>query len=265
MCGHLKQIRAPSAAGIFYPEEPADLRHVVKSFLENADVCGPYPKAMVIPHAGYRCSGPVAACGYRLLDPIRDSVKRVVLLGPSHHDRFYGLAASSADEFATPLGNVAVDMDAVDIALRLPQVHLRDKAHADEHSLEVQLPFLQLTLHDFELVPLVIGKATDNEVAETIDLFWDDTETLIIVSSDLSHHDSYSTAKQIDSKSAQLVERCQYRQLTAELACGYLGIRGLLMVARERSMHVKTIDLHNSVDMAGPMDRVVGYGSFIVY
>ncbi len=188
-----------------------------------------------------------------------------MLLGPSHRVPFYGLAVSGDDEFATPLGMVPIDAKSVSMALKLPQVHLLDEAHRREHSLEVQLPFLQMTLGDFSLLPLAVGKANASEVGEVLELLWDEADTLIVVSSDLSHYHDYSTARGIDSETSHLIERCQWERLGGDRACGYAGIRGLLKVAQQRGLQVRTIDLRNSGDTAGPRDRVVGYGSFVVY
>jgi hypothetical protein len=207
----------------------------------------------------------VAASAYKLIAANANRVRRVVLLGPSHHLGFSGLAASEDDAFATPLGTVSIDHEAVQASLQLPQVHLLDKAHRFEHSLEVQLPFLQVVLEEFCLVPFAVGQANSDEVAEILNGLWGGDETLIIVSSDLSHYHRYGTARRIDRETSQMVERCQWERLTGERACGYCGIRGLLKVAKERKLHVKMVDLRNSGDTAGPKDQVVGYGSFAVY
>ncbi len=265
MQGDIKHRRRPAVAGAFYPADAAVLRRDITAYLREADGVGPYPKALIVPHAGYPYSGPVAASGYSLLDPIRDIIERVVLLGPSHRVPFYGLAASGDDEFATPLGTVSIDTQAVHAALKLPQVHLLDEAHRYEHSLEVHLPFLQMTLHEFSLVPFAVGEANADEVADVLELLWGTEETLIVVSSDLSHYHDYATARAIDSETSHLIERCEWKQLTGERACGYAGVRGLLTVAKQHGLHVKTVDLRNSGDTAGPKDQVVGYGSFVVY
>jgi AmmeMemoRadiSam system protein B len=262
--------RQPAVAGMFYPADAADLRHEVTRLLREAGNVGPYPKALIVPHAGYAYSGPVAAAAYCLLKPIQQLVRRVVLVGPAHRVPFYGLAVPEADEFATPLGNIAVDHKSLAATLKLPQVHVLERVHRPEHSLEVQLPFLQLILHQFSLVPLVVGNAQPSEVREVLELLWDDAENLIIVSSDLSHYHSYSTARAMDSQTAHLIERCQWRQIDGERACGYLGICGLLQLAEERRLKVETVDLRNSGDTFSPdspdsVEHVVGYGSFIVY
>lgn len=261
----VKPIREPAVAGTFYPAERSVLRATVAGYLRQADEAGPLPKALIVPHAGYPYSGSVAASGYILARPIRDRVERVVLVGPSHHVPFYGLAASSSDGFATPLGTISLDRKMIGISHKFPQVHVLDQAHRREHSLEVQLSFLQMVLREFSLLPFAVGRATVDEVAEVLDYLWDDQATLIVVSSDLSHYHHYWTARSIDSETSQMIERCQSEQLNAARACGYCGIRGLLKVSKARGLKVKTVDLRNSGDTIGTKDRVVGYGSFVVY
>jgi AmmeMemoRadiSam system protein B len=261
----MKHVRSPAVAGVFYPSDAATLRHEINIYLRAADSAGPYPKALIVPHAGYVYSGPVAASGYRLLEPIRHIIERVVLVGPSHRVPLHGLATTGDDEFATPLGSVPVDTKSVNLALKLPQVHVLDEAHRAEHSLEVHLPFLQMTLNEFSLVPLAVGHTTVDAVAEVLELLWGEAETLIVVSSDLSHYHDYTTARGLDSETAHLIERCDWGQVGGERACGHAGIRGLLKVAKQHGLRVKTVDLRNSGDTAGPRDRVVGYGSFVVF
>ena len=192
-------LRPAAVAGTFYPSEAGDLRAAVTGYLRRADAAGPIPKALIVPHAGFPYSGPVAASGYVLVKPIQRQIERVVLLGPSHHVAFYGLAASSADRFNTPLGTVPLDSKAIEASLKFPQVHLLDQAHQHEHSLEVQLPFLQVALGEFSLIPFTIGKATTDEVAELLEHLWNGDATLIVVSSDLSHYQTYWAARGIDS------------------------------------------------------------------
>jgi AmmeMemoRadiSam system protein B len=259
-----KRLRTPAVAGAFYPSHAQVLRSQIARFLREANRAGPVPKALVVPHAGYQYSGPVAASGYALLEPVRHRIARVVLLGPSHRMRFYGLATTSAEAFATPLGAIPIDQAAVKQALEWPQVQVLDEAHQYEHSLEVQLPFLQMTLDDFSLAPFAVGHANAREVAEVIDALWNGDETLIVVSSDLSHYQPYAVARAIDSETSHLIEQCQWQQLSGERACGYCGICGLLKVAEARGLHVKTVDLRNSGDTSGTKDQVVGYGSYVL-
>jgi len=252
-------------AGSFYPGEASGLRREVDRYLDAASGTGPIPRALMVPHAGYAYSGPVSASGFALLRPVRDHVARVVLIGPSHHVPFYGLAVSQADAFATPLGTVPLDADGVTAALQWPQVQTLEEAHQYEHSLEVQLPFLQRTLDTFTLVPLAVGEANASEVGDVIDTLWTDDQTLVVVSSDLSHYHDYWTARAIDSETSNLIESLQWLKLSGKRACGYGGIRGLLKVAQHRHLHVKTVDLRNSGDTSGMTDQVVGYGSYVIH
>jgi len=256
--------RRPAVAGLFYPADPAELQESVRGYLAAAgsDPRGSEPKAIIAPHAGYVYSGPVAGHAYGLLAGLRERIRRVVLVGPSHRVGFRGLAVPSADVFTTPVGPIPVDRATLVRLLDLPQVVERDDAHADEHSLEVQLPFLQQVLASFELVPLAAGDATAEEVAEVLEAAWGGPETLIVVSSDLSHYQDYETARRLDAATSRAIEGLQPEALDWESACGRVGISGLLLVARRRQLACRTLDLRNSGDTAGPRDRVVGYGAY---
>ena len=234
-------IRPPAVAGQFYPDNPAELRRRIENFLREPDApTGSSPKAVIAPHAGYIYSGPIAASAYAQLAPSRDSIKRVVLLGPSHFVSFDGLAATGAAAFSTPLGTVPVDTAAVrDICSRLPQVSVRDDAHAEEHALEVQLPFLQVVLADFKIVPLLVGEASDDEVAAVIEALWDGDETRIVISSDLSHYHDYATAQQTDAETARAIESLDWKKLDDNRACGCRPICGLLNAAKERGLRCR--------------------------
>jgi len=255
--------RMPDVAGSFYPSDPKQLRKAVEGYLAQAEP-GPAPKALIAPHAGYIYSGPIAATAYRRLEPA--TVSRVILLGPAHRYGFMGLAAHSATHFATPLGNIPVDRAAIDALLELPQVKQLDAAHEREHSLEVHLPFLQVLLGDFTLVPLVVGEASGNEVAEVLEKVWDGDETLIVISSDLSHFHPYDLARKIDQATADSIEKLHPVQ--PEQACGCRPIAGLLEVAKRKGLKVETLDLRNSGDTTAgnraEASSVVGYGAFVV-
>lgn len=258
-------VRAPAVAGTFYPADPKQLRTMVDGFLAAVrSTDGVRPKALIAPHAGYIYSGPVAASAYARLKPWRDQITRVVLLGPSHRVGFEGLALSSADYYNTPLGRVPLDRDAGRLLVGLPQVRVHDAAHAQEHSLEVHLPFLQELLNDFTLVPLVVGDATAVEVGEVLERLWDGPETLIVISSDLSHYHDYATARRLDRATSRAIETLRYEDIGYEDACGRNPVSGLLYVARRRGLHARTLDLRNSGDTAGPRDRVVGYGAYVI-
>jgi hypothetical protein len=251
--------------GLFYPGERAALAASVQGLLRAAGPAeGPAPRAVIAPHAGYVYSGPVAASAYARLAPLRGRVRRVVLVGPSHHVGFRGLAVPSADAFETPLGTVPVDRAALERLLALPQVVERDDAHAREHSLEVQLPFLQEVLGDFALVPLAAGDASAAEVAEVLERLFDEPGTLLVVSSDLSHGADYATARALDAETSRAIEALRPEDLGPGSACGRVAVRGLLLLARRRGLAAHTLDLRSSGDTAGGRDRVVGYGAYAV-
>ena len=257
--------RSPAVAGLFYPGDPRVLKRTLDDYLAEASPDGEPPKALIVPHAGYVYSGPIAATAYATLARVRASVHRVVLLGPAHRVPLRGLAASSADRFLTPLGPVELDRDAIDLALTLPQVRLMDAAHAQEHSLEVQLPFLQEVLEQFSLVPFVVGEADPEEVAEVLDLLWGGPETLIVISSDLSHYHADAVARALDTATSAAIEALRPQDIGYEQACGRIPVNGLLAVARRRGMQARTLDLRNSGDTAGSRDQVVGYGAYVFH
>jgi len=250
-------------AGTFYPDDPVQLQQQIETFLQAGESGGEQPRALIVPHAGYIYSGPVAASAYRLLRNRPGRIKRVILLGPAHRVPFQGLAATSADYFSTPLGRVKIDRAITDRLLTLPQVRIYDAAHLEEHSLEVQLPFLQYVLGDtFSLVPLVVGEADADSVAAVIEALWEDAGTLILVSSDLSHYLDYNTARQVDSATSRAIEQLNPAAIDYQHACGRTPINGLLLVARRHRLQVTTLDQRNSGDTAGSRDRVVGYGAY---
>jgi AmmeMemoRadiSam system protein B len=258
----MTSFRPAAVAGLFYPDEHDRLSQTVQDLLSAAQTSLTSPKALIAPHAGYIYSGPIAANAYARLFAARGTLRRVVLLGPSHRVPFHGLAVSSADQFETPLGRVPVDKALIRDILHLPQVRVLDQAHAREHSLEVHLPFLQTVLGDFTLVPLVVGEAPPEEVAEVLELVWGGPETLIVISSDLSHYHDYATAIRMDSATSQAIEALRPEDIGYEDACGRNPINGLLYIARKKGLHAQTVDLRNSGDTAGPRDQVVGYGAY---
>jgi MEMO1 family protein len=255
-------VRPAAVAGTFYPADPGELRDVLAGVLGDARTGSAPPKAIVVPHAGYIYSGPVAASGYASLGPGRGTVERVVLLGPAHRVYVEGLGASSADAWATPLGEVPVDTGLRDLVLTTSHVQMHDQAHALEHSLEVHLPFLQVCLDRFTLLPLVVGRCRPDDVADVLDLVWGGPETLIVVSTDLSHYHDYETARALDAQTAAAIVARDPEHIGDRDACGAYPLRGLLQAAEHHGLHVRELDLRNSGDTAGPRDRVVGYGSF---
>ena len=258
-------IRAPAVAGYFYPGDRATLARDVDRYLAEARPASTAnaPKAIIAPHAGFAYSGPVAASAYARLAPARQRISRVVLLGPAHRVAFRGMALPQSSAFATPLGVVPIDRDAVARALGLAGAQLLDAAHAEEHSLEVHLPFLQRTLDAFSLVPVVVGDAAPAEVAALLEALWGGPETLIVVSSDLSHYLDYATAKSIDQATTGRIESLAYDKLESDAACGCRPVAGLLHLARKLDLRATTLDLRNSGDTAGGRDRVVGYGAWM--
>ncbi len=257
-------IRPPAVAGTFYPGSAVELNAVVRDFMDHAPTTkSPVPKAIIAPHAGYRYSGAIAAAAYARLKPAHDVITRVILLGPCHRVAVKGLAAPSVDAFSTPLGNIPLDRSAIAAISSMPQVSEFDATHAEEHSLEVHLPFLQAILDDFMLVPLVVGDASNAEVAAVLDALWGGDETVIVISSDLSHFLDYDAAREIDQRTCDAIEHLDPDAIGREQACGRIPVKGLLSLAAKRNMRVETIDLKNSGDTAGTKDRVVGYGAWV--
>jgi len=247
----MQTVRAPAVAGSFYPADPSQLRETVARLLASA-AYGTPPKALIAPHASYVYSGLVAASAFRRVEDA--PVSRVVLLGPSHFAPLRGLALPGAAAMRTPLGDVPIE------EVSLPQ---DPRAHVEEHSLEVELPFLQVALRSFTLVPLAVGDATPDEVAGVLEQLWGGAETLIVVSSDLSHYLAYSEAQRADAASAK--EILALGRLTPDDACGAVPLNGLLLASKRRGLRPELIDLRNSGDTAGDKRRVVGYGAFAFY
>jgi AmmeMemoRadiSam system protein B len=259
----MSAIRPTAVAGSFYPGDASALAAEVAAYLaeSSSEPRSRPPKAIIAPHAGYMYSGAVAASIYARLAPLRGIVKRVVLAGPAHRVYVSGAAVPAAHAFASPLGSVPLDREALDLLRALDFVEVSDRAHAREHSLEVHLPFLQSVLGEFSLVPLVVGDASPGQMALLFDMLWGGAETLIVVSSDLSHYLPYDSARGRDRATAMAIVNLEAR-LVPEEACGAAPINGLLQAARGHGMSVEMVDLRNSGDTAGGLDRVVGYGAF---
>ena len=252
--------RPAAVAGMFYPADAPVLRAEIARYLAAvAPVAGARaPKLLVVPHAGYVYSGPVAAHAYALLARWRERIKRVVLLGPAHRVAVTGLARPGVDSFETPLGRVAIDHEALAALADLPQVSASDTAHAMEHALEVQLPFLQTVLESFTLVPLVVGRASADAVAEVLERLWGGDETLIVISSDLSHYLPYRAAQAVDRATVERMLNLD-PALDHDQACGATPLAGALIAARKHGLKPRLLDLCNSGDTAGDRSRVVGY------
>jgi hypothetical protein len=257
-------VRRAVVDGLLYAAAPAALRAQVADYLAGLGVdedAARFSKVLIAPHADYDYCGAVAACAYALLRRRRErSIGRVVLLGPAHRVAVRGLATCEADAFETPLGQIAVDVASLASLDDLPQVIRDDRAHDYEHSLELQLPFLQTLLSSFTLVPLVVGDVSADAVAQVLERLWGGQETLIVISSDLSHYLTYEQAQALDRATAQRILRLD-AGLTPREACGATAINGALLAARRHGLAPRLLDLRNSADAAGDRDRVVGYGA----
>ncbi|MBI2382204.1 MAG: AmmeMemoRadiSam system protein B [Gammaproteobacteria bacterium] len=262
--------RAPAVAGQFYPEGPQVLRQTLAHLLDSAERLSagaapmPQPKALIVPHAGYVYSGLTAALAYRRLRAHAGRISRVVLLGPGHRVPVAGLALPEARVFLTPLGSVPVDEAARSAALRQPGVAVSAWAHAEEHSLEVQLPFLQFLLGEFSLLPLVVGSASAGNVAEVLRALWGGPETLVVISTDLSHYHGYDEARERDAATCAAI-LARRPTLDGEQACGCRPLNGLLELAARSRYELELLDYRTSGDTAGSRDRVVGYAAFALY
>jgi AmmeMemoRadiSam system protein B len=258
--------RHPAVAGMFYPSDSVELSAEVRALLEDAvpSDSARLPKALIVPHAGYVYSGPVAASAYARLAPLAGRIRRVVLLGPVHRVPVQGLALPRAAAFTTPLGEVQLDSEAMALLSGLPQVTLSDAAHAPEHSLEVHLPFLQTVLGDFRLLPLAVGNASAEQVAGVLERVWGGEETLIVISSDLSHFLPYDVEQRVERETVEHI-LALHPDLDHEQACGATPVNGLLAFAGRHALQAELLDLRNSGDTAGDKARVVGYAAIAFY
>jgi AmmeMemoRadiSam system protein B len=258
-------LRPPAVAGLFYPDEAEKLsRQVARLVAEAGPAPGDAPRALVVPHAGYIYSGAVAARAYARIREHAAQYHRVLLLGPSHRVPVHGLALPDADAFCTPLGNIPLDGEAMTRLRDLPQICINDDAHALEHSLEVQLPFLQTLLGTFTLVPLAVGRATATEVAQVIEPFWNDPHTLVVISTDLSHFLDLETARALDQRTREAIEALRPEAIGHDQACGRIPLSGLLEVLRQHGRGIETLAMDSSATASGDSSRVVGYGSWVV-
>lgn len=259
----MNTIRNPCVAGYFYPADPIILAATIENLLANAaDLNVAAPKAIIAPHAGYIYSGSIAATIYKTLMPHKDVIKRVILLGPAHRVAFEGIAVTNLDAFATPLGNVPIDLASIKTTLDIPTVNVFEHAYDMEHSLEVQVPFLQNVLSSFSLVPCVVGNADPHNVALLLQRLWGGPETLIVISSDLSHYYDYHTAQKLDAETTQAIIELAPQKIKENQACGRLPVKGLLLAAEKLHLTARVLDLRNSGDTAGDKNRVVGYGAY---
>lgn len=259
----MREVRPAAVAGLFYPGSSEELRPMVRGFLRDAVESEPEysPKAVIAPHAGFVYSGPIAGSAFQCFSAEARSIRRVILLGPAHRQPVQGLALPGQTAFETPLGSVPVDQELVERISSLPQVSTHTAAHAPEHCLEVELPFLQSVLGSFSILPLLVSRASAEEVAEVLERIWGGPETRIVISSDLSHYLSYNAAREMDRETAARIVELQ-PAVEEHRACGSVAINGLITAAGHRSLEPRLLDLRNSGDTAGDRLRVVGYGSF---
>ncbi|WP_297003412.1 AmmeMemoRadiSam system protein B [Thalassospira sp. UBA848] len=266
-------IRPPAVAGTFYPNDADILRSEIDGLMDAAlhsdAVSGDAsPKAIIVPHAGLMFSGAIAALGFATVRALKDTIKRIVIIGPAHRMAFQGIALARADQFATPLGTMRCDLPALQKALALPHVQMLDDAHTREHGLEIELPFIQRLFGedaDIGIVPLLVSRCSPRQVHEVIEKLWGGPETLIVISSDLSHFHDYDTAKRMDNRTRAMIENFDAENIDTNDACGALPVAGMLIAARNRGMKIKTLGMRNSGDVTGDKSRVVGYGAWAVY
>ncbi len=258
-------IREAAVAGQFYPADKKRLTRDLAQLLASDNVSTTdIPRALIVPHAGYIYSGSTAAAAYRKLQTCKDEIKKVILLGPAHRVFLRGMALPSVEKFKTPLGDVKLDRETIDSLITLPGLTVSDEAHRLEHSLEVQLPFLQALLDDFTLVPVVVGESSPQQVATLIDTLAAIPNSLIVISSDLSHFHDYNTAQKIDASTSERILQ-KSSQLTGEEACGARAINGLMASSFAQSLNIQLLAACNSGDTAGDKNRVVGYASFLLH
>ncbi|MEA1048274.1 AmmeMemoRadiSam system protein B [Lamprobacter modestohalophilus] len=264
----MRNVQAPAVAGLFYTADPQQLSAEVRGFVaEGVARAGgkplPRAKALIVPHAGYIYSGSIAGSAYAAIAEQAEQIERVLILGPPHRFPVRGLATSSADAFETPLGRVPVDQEAIERLLAdYPQVQRLDLAFDGEHCIEVQLPFLQVLLDRFRIVPLLVGSSQPQQVAEVLEPFWSQDDSLILISSDLSHYLDYASGQALDARTSEAILSLASERIGPEQACGRNAIAGLLQLAKAHHAQARLLDLRSSGDTAGPRDRVVGYGAY---
>ncbi|MFQ5534913.1 MAG: AmmeMemoRadiSam system protein B [Sphingomonadales bacterium] len=262
----MPKVRRAAVAGVFYAADPRMLASDVGRMLDAAEAPDrPPPKAIIAPHAGYRYSGPVAAKAFAMLAKAAGRTSRVVILGPAHYEGSQGIFIPRQTVFDMPLGAMQVDREAVAAIESLPRIVFSDEAHRPEHSVEVQLPFLRVVLDEIMVVPLLVSRSSAEQVAEVLRRLWDGDDTVIVISSDLSHYEDYDSARMIDATTAAAIEALDGTPLNAERACGYRAIQGLLLEARRRGLTIERLDLGNSGDTAGDKSSVVGYGAWALW
>lgn len=256
------EFRKPTVAGLFYPSETDNLSKLITDLLNQKPPVS-FTKMLIVPHAAYQYIGEILAQSYLHLFSRSQQIKTVVLLTPSHHIKFNGIAITSKDCYLTPFGEVIIDSDAMMTLLNFPQVVMFDDAHIKEHSIEIHLPFLQTILPSFSLVPLIIGETNSYNILEILEKLWEQEETLIIASMNLSHYQTYNIAQELDQRTSQAIESLHWQSLQTNQICNIHLISSLLQLAHQKSLTPKTIKVCNSGDLTGIKNRVVGYGAFI--
>lgn len=255
-------VRPPAVAGLFYPSDPTTLRGMVEAMLKQTQVTDAsgdaHLRAMIVPHAGYIYSGSTAAAAYAQLKQLADKVRHVVIVGPAHRFGIHGVGLVEADGMATPLGTIPLWQEGLAVAQAQPGVVVSMAAHAKEHSLEVQLPFLQVVLPEADVLPLVAGWVEPEVVANVLEALWDQPEMLVVISSDLSHYHPYTRAQELDSATIDQILELDLN-VTHDQACGATGINALLLVAKAHGLKPRMDQYCNSGDTAGDKDGVVGY------
>ncbi|MFK5894656.1 MAG: AmmeMemoRadiSam system protein B [Pseudomonadota bacterium] len=260
--------RAAAVAGLFYPQDKNELKQQIQYFLEQANTTessNQQPLAIIVPHAGYIYSGLTAAYAYQKIIHMGDSIKRVIILGPAHRFAFNGMAVPDVSSFVTPLGKIPLDTDEINHLLEEYQLLLSNQAHDQEHCLEVQLPFLQTIIHDFKLIPIVVGQCDINSVANLCRRYINQPGNLIVISTDLSHFMEYTSAQQHDQKTSNKIMQLNYNELEYNDACGRTPLAGMLQLADQQQLSIQQLDMRNSGDTAGDKQRVVGYGAWSIY
>ncbi|HEY5920868.1 MAG TPA: AmmeMemoRadiSam system protein B [Kofleriaceae bacterium] len=252
-------VRGPAVAGSFYPASPTELAATVDRLLAAVNVTpdAPCPKALIVPHAGYVYSGAIAASAFARVMPHTDRIERVVLVGPAHRVYVEGLVSPGATRLRTPLGELVVDPATATFTAN-------PTAHAREHSLEVELPFLQRVAPRATIVPLAGTRARAEIVGAALEKLWGGPETLIVISSDLSHYLPYAEGRRVDEQTCARITALD-PTIGGEQACGSIGINGLLWVAKRKQLRIELVDLRSSGDTAGSRDEVVGYAAFALY
>ncbi|MFQ6609571.1 MAG: AmmeMemoRadiSam system protein B, partial [Fidelibacterota bacterium] len=260
------QIRPAAVAGMFYPNDPIKLRDQLELFLQgDSSITCQVPSILIVPHAGYVYSGIIAGKAYQILSKWKDHYSHVAILGPPHREYLTTIGASAASEFQTPLGNVKLDTGLINkIVKKMDSISFSDRAHSQEHSLEVQLPFLQFILNEFKLLPFLIGDVVPESVSQFIEILLKNANTLVVISTDLSHYLPYEEATDVDENTAEHIEAMNYFKITQGRACGIWALRGALLYAKKNNLNILRISLQNSGDTAGSKDQVVGYGSWVM-